>query len=135
MKTDFTLILLSFLMWINFPFSPVKSEVINPENRNWEQFIQEEETNSGMKIQADKAIKILDDRIKEVINQVNKSLDNEAQILLRESQTKWLDYAQKKCEFIADKYRGGTHQSLAYGYCFIQEQVDRIEELIALNSN
>lgn len=63
---------------------------------------------------------------------MNISLDMEAQNLLKESQITWVNYAQKKCEFMADKFRGGTHQGLAYSYCFIGEQINRIKELIAI---
>ncbi|WP_158506716.1 lysozyme inhibitor LprI family protein [Geminocystis sp. NIES-3709] len=115
--------------------SSVRSQVITPENRDWDSFIQTEESNSEMKMKESEAIEILNNRLKEVINKINLSLDLEGQNLLKKSQLTWIDYAQAKCELMADKFRGGTHQGLAYGYCFIEEQVNRIKELIAIEND
>jgi uncharacterized protein YecT (DUF1311 family) len=112
-----------------------RSKDIPPEDQDWYSFMETEDTNLGMKMKGGEAIEILNKRLNEVIKKMNLSLDSEAQNLLRESQSTWVNYAQKKCEFMSDKYRGGTHQGLAYSYCFIDEQVNRIKELTAIENH
>ncbi|WP_017293549.1 lysozyme inhibitor LprI family protein [Geminocystis herdmanii] len=112
-----------------------RSRDIPPEDQDWYGFMETEDTNLGMKIKGGEAMEVLNQRLNEIITKMNLSLDSEAQNLLRESQSTWVNYAQKKCEFMSDKYRGGTHQGLAYSYCFIGEQVNRIKELIAIEND
>jgi uncharacterized protein YecT (DUF1311 family) len=112
-----------------------RSKDILPEDQDWRNFIETEDTNLEMKMKGGEAMEILNKRLSEVITKMNLSLDSEAQNLLQESQSTWVNYAQKKCDFISDKYRGGTHQGLAYSYCFIDEQINRIKELITIEND
>ena len=113
-------------------FSAKAENTIKPEDRDWDKFIQVASTNVDMKSKGIQAIKILDNRLDEIIQSILNELDKKAQDLLIANQEAWKTHAQTKCLFLADTYRGGTHEGLDYIYCYISEQVKRIAELKAM---
>lgn len=116
-----------------YPINYSLAQSIAPENKDWNSFIETEETNLGMKIKANEAINILNNRMDEIITQMNLSLDSEAQELLEKSQLAWSNYITANSEFLADTFRGGIHFGLAYSYNMIEEQVKRINQLLEMN--
>ncbi|BAQ61180.1 hypothetical protein GM3708_1586 [Geminocystis sp. NIES-3708] len=126
-----TLFVIAFLMI--YPINHSFAQSVTPENRDWNSFIETEQTNFGMKIKADEAINILNNRMDEIITQMNLSLDSEAQELLEKSQLAWNDYSAANSKFLADTFRGGTHFGLAYSYNMIDEQIKRIKQLLEMN--
>lgn len=74
-------VLFVIIFFMIYPINYSLAQSITPENRDWNSFIETEQTNFGMKIKADEAINILNNRIDEIITQMNLSLDSEAQEL------------------------------------------------------
>jgi uncharacterized protein YecT (DUF1311 family) len=103
-----------------------------PEQRDWDALIGAGQNNYEMKMKANEAIEMLDARIAEVMAEISEGLDEMARELLDKSHEEWEEAAKAKCAFLADSYRGGTHEGLAYGYAYIEEQVERIKELFEM---
>lgn len=127
------IVLFVITFFMIYPINYSLAQSTTPENRDWNSFIQTEETNFGMKMKADEAINILNNRMDEIIKQMNLSLDSEAQELLKKSQLAWDNYITANSEFLADTFRGGTHFGLAYSYNMIDEQVKRINQLLEMS--
>lgn len=109
-----------------------QEELITPplaETQDWQKFIDAASDNYSMKTRAGEAMRTLDIRIEEIIVGVGKDIDTKAKALLQSNQDAWEQQIRTKCSFLADAYRGGTYSGLAYGYCVVQEQVARAEEL------
>ncbi len=104
-------------------------ETVLPEQRDWNLYIQTGTTNLEMKERAQEAIQLLHQRIDAVIAETSRNYDEQARSLLMQNQEAWTLAASTKSLFLADSYRGGTHESLAYGYAFIAEQIQRIADL------
>lgn len=118
--------ILALLLLLTSAFAEDK---IAPENRNWNKFIQSGSSNVEMKANGQKAIETLDERINEILKPISKKLDEKSKALLNDNQLSWRQSSHTKCLFLADVYRGGTHEGLAYSYGFVKEQVKRIAEL------
>lgn len=99
------------------------------EKQDWQTFIDSARDNYSMKTRASEAMRTLDTRLGEIIENVEKDIDNKAKDLLKSNQQAWEQQIRTKCSFLADAYRGGTYSDLAYRYCVVQEQVARAEEL------
>lgn len=103
-----------------------------PETRDWHRYIAAGTSNAEMKIRASEATAILDRRMRELIAEAAGTLDAAAVALLDESQKAWQEHAKAKGRFLADAYRGGSHEGLAFGHALIDEQIRRIRELQAM---
>jgi hypothetical protein len=107
----------------------------NPESKDWHAHIQEGENNYQMKMKASEAVNALKKRTEDLIAAHQQHLDEQADALLRAEQNQWEVWAKSRASLISDTYRGGTHESLAYGYELVDLYLRRIDQLKQLEED
>ncbi len=109
-------------------FAQERKSTLLPEEVDWNARIVGP-TNIEMKQQAYAAAQVLEGRLREVLEDFKSDLDKEAEGKLALSQEAWLAFAKKEAEFIADQYRGGSHQGLAYQCAYMDQLLERISHV------
>lgn len=104
------------------------------EERDWQSFIDDASDDYSMKTRAAEAMRTLDNRLEEIVQEMEAHIDTKATSLLKSNQNAWEQQIRTKCSFLADTYRGGSYTDLAYRYCVVQEQVARAAELKQMQS-
>ena len=64
-----------------------------------------------------------------VLNRAHALADQRRRVLLDASQSAWVTYRDKECEFQGDGFRGGTLQSDQASSCITAKDAERVQEL------
>lgn len=75
------------------------------------------------------ALEELRKRMQVVLNQIKEEADEQEERLLEANQRAWLQYAESKARYVADKYRDGSLALILYGQTLMTEMQHRIHEL------
>lgn len=73
--------------------------------------------------------KAADNELNRVYKQLRAYLDNEGKEKLKKAELAWIKYRDENCAFHADRYRGGSFQSVQHGLCLITMTKERTNEL------
>jgi len=129
MRTILPLLILVLLLSLNIH----AEDIIQPEDKDWQAFIDDAHDTYSQKRRGDEAMRILALRVDEVLTETKKSLDKLATDLLNRNQQAWEKQIRTKCSFMADTYRGGSAADIAFRYCIVNEQKLRINELRSMH--
>jgi len=100
-----------------------------PEDRDWQSYIRNGQTTADMSDRAVEALEELRKRMQVVLNQIKEEADEQEERLLEANQRAWLQYAESKARYVADKYRDGSLALILYGQTLMTEMQHRIHEL------
>ena len=108
------------------------NEQVKPEQKDWNDYIGQADTNIGMKERADEAKTSLNRRMAKIIQKLRSHLDSEQKDLFTKAQKAWREKTKAECSLVASRFRGGTHEGLEYRVAHINEIKFRINELLNL---
>ncbi len=122
------------IIFFLFQTSPLfADDMIAPEDKDWQTFMEDAQDNYSMKRRGDEAMRTLALRIDEVLKETEKDLDKIGFDLLTQNQQAWEKQIRTKCSFLADTYRGGSQADLAFRFCIVAEQKARISEVRSMH--
>jgi uncharacterized protein YecT (DUF1311 family) len=87
------------------------------------------DTQAEMNVCAGKEYKAADASLNRVYQQLARMLEPAERSQLKGAQTAWIKYRDTNCEFVADRYKGGTMRPLIYGLCLADVTRNRTSEL------
>ena len=85
-----------------------------------------EESTTDIVINANKAILVLQEKLKVKTKTFKKTIDSKGQKLFDHEQEAWLKFTQAKVSFAADNYRGGSLSRVIAARSMVREYKARI---------
>ncbi len=80
---------------------------------------------------AEQELNAEDARLNAVFKRLSGKVDGDARALLRDAQRAWIEYRDRRCDWEADAWRGGTGASLLHLGCMTGMTKQRADELTA----
>ena len=87
------------------------------------------QTQTDMNICWGKEYKAADATLNQVYGQLMRKLDAADQAQLKQVEAAWLKYRDANCEFVADRYKGGTIRPMIEAICLADTTRNRTVEL------
>ena len=87
------------------------------------------QTQTDMNICWGKEYKAADATLNQVYGQLMRKLDAADQAQLKQVEAAWLKYRDANCEFVADRYKGGTIRPMIEAMCLADTTRNRTVEL------
>ena len=87
------------------------------------------QTQADMNICWGKEYKAADATLNQVYGQLMRKLDAADQAQLKQVEAAWLKYRDANCEFVADRYKGGTIRPMIEAMCLADTTRNRTVEL------
>jgi uncharacterized protein YecT (DUF1311 family) len=101
--------------------------------KDWRGYIQEGLSNMEMQDRAIALQALLDRDIQKQLDlMLKEARDDTERELLKVNQKAWEKFARSKADYIADNYRGGSLESMLFGYELLEESLRRVQELKAM---
>jgi len=87
------------------------------------------QTQTDMNICWGKEYKAADATLNQVYGQLMRKLDEAEKTQLKQVEAAWLKYRDANCEFVADRYKGGTIRPMIEAMCLADTTRNRTTEL------
>jgi uncharacterized protein YecT (DUF1311 family) len=116
-----------------FLFLPFLATALEKLPKDWRGYIQEGESNMEMQDRAIALQAFLDREIRLQLDlMLKEARDDTERELLKVNQKAWEKFSRSKADYIADNYRGGSLESMLFGYELLEESLRRVQELKAM---